>query len=518
MKQSNSFSNIILNTKSFNDSNNEIKFNNNDTINNESINQSDERHNIDIIDLNKRNKLNFDTIGGSLFEDIRHTYKFEGVLGGGTFASVRTAYKINDPEKKLFAIKSISKKNMKKKDQFDLIKEVEILSYLDHPNIIKFYETYHDQYYFHIVMELCKGKELFDKLVEHGHINEFTVAKIIYKVISAIFYCHNNGISHRDIKPENILFESDDVDGEIKLVDFGLSTKYENDQKMHSILGTAYYIAPEVLLGSYNQKCDIWSIGAIAYIMLSGQLPFNGKSNHEIYNKIINNQIDFTRNIWESVSENCKDFIEKCLIKNPDLRISSEEAINHPWFSAVINEIHKTDNLNKEMLENLKNFSSPSRFKKLILRFLVNQLSQNDIKKLRKTFCAIDLNHHGTINIFELENAFKISGINVSKEELRNILNSADDRNNGVIDYSEFLVACMNQKKIMDKENLISAFEYFDIDNSGYICSSDIKYALLRYGKKVLNNKEIDSMLIEVSNMNKNKISLEEFLDLFDIN
>jgi calcium-dependent protein kinase len=172
-------------------------------------------------DKEQTRKSRISTIAGSLFQDIRQTYKFKEVLGGGHFGTVRTAYKKTDPEKYLYAIKSISKKKLTEEDLQNLMQEVEIISSLDHPNIIKLYETYHDEYYFHIVMELCTGKEVFEKIIEERHINEFKVANIMYKLLSAINYCHHKKVSHRDIKPENILFETTDPDSEIKLIDFG---------------------------------------------------------------------------------------------------------------------------------------------------------------------------------------------------------------------------------------------------------------------------------------------------------
>lgn len=461
------------------------------------------------------NRISLKTTGGSLFEDIRRTYKFKEVLGGGHFGTVRIAYKRSEEPRKFYGVKSISKKNLSEKDLEDFMKEVEILSSLDHPNIIKFYETYHDQFYFHIVMELCKGKEVFDRIIEEGHLNEQKVANIVYKVLSAISYCHAKGITHRDLKPENILFESPEPDAEIKLIDFGLSRKYNSHEKMHTILGTPYYVAPEVLKGEYDEKCDIWSIGAISYIMLSGDPPFNGNSNNDIFNKIMNEELSFNKEKWINISKEARDFIKKCMTKTPDKRLSASKMIEHTWFKNILSEIHKEDNFSADILENLRNFSSPQKLKKMVLKFLVNLLSQKELKKLRQAFYAIDLDHTGYINIEELDKAFKLAGISLSKEELQNIINSADDQNNGKLDYSEFIVASINQKKFVDKEKLISAFKYFDVDDSGYIDAGDLKNALLRSGKKIINNEGVDKMIEEVADKNQLKISLIEFLNLF---
>lgn len=456
--------------------------------------------------------------GGSLFQDIRKLYKFKDVLGGGHFGTVRISYKRNEEPRKYYAVKSISKKNLTEKDLKELIKEVEIISNLDHPNIIKFFETYHDEYYFHIVMELCKGKEVFDKIVQEDFLTEGKVAKIVYKVLSAIHYCHSNGISHRDIKPENILFESSDPDSDIKIIDFGLSRKYNSEEKMHTILGTPYYVAPEVLKGEYDQKCDLWSLGAITFIMLCGEPPFIGKTNSEIFKKILNEEISFENSKWKKISKEAKDFIKRCMQKNAEKRISSLEAFDHPWFKSINEEVSNI-NLDSDILNNIKNFSSPENFKKLILKYMINFLSSKEIKKLKKVFYAIDEDHTGKININELSKAFKESDIQVDEEELKKIISYLEAHDgSGKIEYTDFIVASLNQKEFIDREKLITAFKYFDVDSSGFICSSDVKKALLRSGKNITNEDDVDKMIDEVTDEDlKFKVSLDDFLKMFDI-
>ena len=456
--------------------------------------------------------LPMNIIPGSFLSDIRKVYKFKDVLGGGHFGSVRVAYRKNEEPRKFYAVKSISKKNLSVKDLADLVKEVEIISTLNHPNIIKFYESYHDKYYFHIVMELCTGKEIFDKIVSDGKISEKIVAKIITEVLHAISYCHSKGITHRDIKPENILFASPESDAQIKLIDFGLSRKYNTNEKMHTILGTPYYIAPEVLKGEYDQKCDIWSIGAITYIMLCGQPPFNAETNNEIFTKIVKSELRFDEDKWSAISPQAVDFVKLCLTKNPEKRPSAIEALNHPWFASIFKEVHKEEYLRSDILNNLKNFTSPEKFKKLVLKFFVNNIRQREMNNLTKAFYAIDLDHSGQIDVGDLQKAFTMANVKISENELKQI----SLVNDGKIDYGEFLMACMNQKKNIGKEKLIKAFKYFDVDDSGFIDASDLRNALLRSGNQVVNEKEIDEIIKEV-NEHEKKISLEQFLNLFDI-
>jgi len=197
---------------------------------------------------------------------------------------------------------------------------------------------------------------------------EKNVVKIILKVLLAIAHCHNRGITHRDLKPENILFDSMKPDAEIKLIDFGLSRKYDKEQKMHSILGTPYYVAPEVLKGEYDEKCDIWSIGAVTYLLLCGEPPFTGNSNNEIFKKIVNDHIRFNFLKWKDISNNAKDFMKICLNKNSNKRPSACEALKHPWFVNELKEIHNFNCIKKEILINVKNFNINYKFKQMVFK------------------------------------------------------------------------------------------------------------------------------------------------------
>lgn len=224
-------------------------------------------------------------------------YTFEKLIGGGHFGTVRIAHRHTDPEIK-YAVKSILKENIVS-DVKLLEEELAILTQVDHPNIVKFHETYMDHRYVHIVMELCNGGELFDKIVEMQRFSEKVAASLMKKIMSAVKHLHENGIVHRDLKPENFIFNEKSDDAEIKLIDFGLSKRYGQNQldhpkeKMHTIVGTPYYVAPEVLRGNYDFSCDLWSLGVILYIMLSGYPPFEGDSNKEIFRKVLKQKVEF---------------------------------------------------------------------------------------------------------------------------------------------------------------------------------------------------------------------------------
>ena len=433
----------------------------------------------------------------SLMKDIRKEFKFLKPLGGGHFGTVRKAFRRSDKEPyHYFAIKSISIKNMTQKDYDDLVKEVDIISGLDHPNIIKFYETYHDECFFHIVMELCKGKEVFDNICNHGYLRENKVQNIIFKVLLAIAHCHSRGITHRDLKPENILFESLKNDAEIKLIDFGLSRKYSKDEKMHTILGTPYYVAPEVLKGNYDEKCDIWSIGAMTYLMLCGDPPFTGDSNNEIFKKIVKGELKFNLYKWKNISEDAKDFVKLCLNKNAAQRPSATEAISHRWFKYVTSKIHDLKNIPLKILENIKNFDVDDKFKQMILKYMINNINREEVmSSYKNAYYAMDINHNGWIEVSELKKVFGLSKINISEEKINHIYNIIDQTKKGGIDYTEFLMAGINKNELITKNNLENAFNYFDANKSEFIEVEDLEETLLKMGKECTEPGGIKSII-----------------------
>ena len=455
-----------------------------------------------------------ETTAGSLIQDIRKIYKFKEVLGGGHFGTVRVAYKRKEEPRRYYAIKSISKKNLSPSDLEDLIKEVDIISALDHPVIIDFYETYQDEFFFHIVMELCKGKEVFQKIASEGKIEEKKVAIVIHKVLNAIAYCHSRGITHRDIKPENILFETDELNSEIKLIDFGLSRKYSADQKMHTILGTPYYIAPEVLKGNYDEKCDIWSIGVLTYIMLCGEPPFKGKSNNEIFMKIIKEPIKFNPYKWNNLSENSKNFIKNLLNKDPNKRPTAMEALGHSWFNSI--EISSPKNITQDILNNIKNFRIKQQFKKIVLRYLLSTLNESELKKYKRAFYAIDFKHNGTISKEELIKAFEIGKIEITNENIDFVFKLCDENRKGSLDYTDFLMCAYDKNYLLTEKKLELAFQYFDVDNSGIIQIHDVKDAMLRFGKNVVDSDDTKKLIMEITkDENVESIELQKFIEMF---
>jgi calcium-dependent protein kinase len=220
---------------------------------------------------------------------IRESYSFLKIIGYGKYGVVREAITV-DGRRLHVAIKSIPKKKLQV-DVSLFMRELTVLHELDHPNIIKLYETFEDENYFHLVMELCTGGDLFERITGRSQHSEAEAAVIMKKLMLALNHMHNCYISHRDLKPENILYAGD----EIKVADFGISNKFKDlaDLEMNSLVGTPHYVAPEVLLRRYGKECDVWSLGVIMYLLLSGKFPFEGENVKEILDNIARGLFSF---------------------------------------------------------------------------------------------------------------------------------------------------------------------------------------------------------------------------------
>ena len=465
------------------------------------------------------------TTTSSLQKDINNIYKFKEVLGKGSFGVVRTGYRIKEiSPHKIYAIKSIDKTKISQRDIDNLEKEIDIISSLDHPNIARFYETFHDERYFHIVTELCRGKELSKLLKQNGgKLNERKCRIIIMKILHAINYCHSHGIVHCDLKPDNIIFESPNEDEEnedilnlldLKLLDFGLSSRIKKNEKLNNTVGTAYFIAPETIKGEYDEKCDVWSIGVILYYILSGKFPFTGNSNFEIFEKIQKSEPVF-KNLFKDISQNAIDFIKKCLVKNPNERPSAKECLSHPWLEPIFKHIHSDAFLKDNLILNFTSYHKCPQLKKLILKYLVNNMGHTELGPYKSAFYAFDFKNQGIVTKTDIKKIFNLYNVDTTETQIKNIMSICDEPSNSFLTYSEFICCCINIGDVLTPEKLINTFLFFDLDNNLLIDSNDLKNTLLRCGRDVINQKDIEKIILEATKETDNKININQFITLY---
>ena len=402
------------------------------------------------------------------------------VLGEGAFGKVeKVRHKIS---KQIRAMKIIHKDQIQlgSEEEQALIKEINIVKTLDHPNIMKVFEYYNNDNCLFIISELLSGGELFDKIKENKFLKEEVCAYLMKQIFSAVDFCHEKKIIHRDLKPENVLIESEEEARKefftVKLIDFGTSDKMKKGQKLDLQVGTPYYTAPEVLNNNYNEKCDLWSCGVMMYLMLCGKQPFNGDNDDEIYEKIRLCKIDFNDEEWDNISNDAKDLIKKLLIKDTNKRYSAKKALSHPWIVKNKNQVKIDNNKFAEIVTNLRNYSAKLKLQQSTLAYIVHNLvNKEDCDYLRQVFIALDDNGDGKLTESELINGLSILLDKTEAErEVKRLFEIIDVDGNGFIEYEEFLRAGLNKAKILTEDNLETAFKLYDINNRHKINAKEL--------------------------------------------
>ncbi|XP_043697033.1 phosphoenolpyruvate carboxylase kinase 1-like [Telopea speciosissima] len=264
-------------------------------------------------------------------EGLKGDYQVCEEIGRGRFGAVFRCFSPESGE--FYACKSIDKRVLADSvDRECIEKEAKIMQLLSgNPNVVQVVDAYEDETYLDIVMELCDSSDLYDRVTKRTF-SEVEAAAVISPLMEAIAHCHGRGVAHRDIKPDNILFDSR---SRLKLADFGSADLFHDGRSMRGIVGTPYYVAPEVLSGrDYNEKVDVWSAGVIMYIMLAGIPPFYGDSAAEIFEAVLRGNLRFPTRIFYSVSPAAKDLLRKMLCKDASKRFSAEQVLSHPWITS----------------------------------------------------------------------------------------------------------------------------------------------------------------------------------------
>ncbi|KAK1326642.1 Calcium-dependent protein kinase 28 [Acorus calamus] len=394
----------------------------------------------------------------------------------------------------------------------DVKREVKILKALTgHENVVQFHNAFEDDSYVYIVMELCEGGELLDRILakKDSRYTERDAAIVVRQMLKVAAKCHLHGLVHRDMKPENFLFKSPKEDSSLKATDFGLSDFIKAGKKFHDIVGSAYYVAPEVLKRRSGPESDVWSIGVITYILLCGRRPFWDKTEDGIFKEVLRNKPDFRRKPWPNISNSAKDFVKKLLVKDPRVRLTAAQALSHPWVREGGNASEIP--LDISVLFNMRQFVKYGQLKQFALRALASTLNEEELANLKDQFDAIDVDKNGVISLEEMRHALeKDLPWRLKESRVVEILQAIDSNTDGLVDFSEFVAATLHvhQLEEHDSEKWLlrsqAAFEKFDVDRDGYITPEELR---LHTGLK----GSIDPLLEEADVDKDGKISLPEF-------
>ena len=460
-----------------------------------------------------------ETLVTQKFGDPDKYYKKLKELGSGSYGSVYQAKNIIMDN--IVAIKMIEKVEDNMIDDMEIKNEINILKSLSHPNIVKIYEFYDTVLYYYIVTEYCKKGELFSYI--KNKYSEKQLAVLFYQVFSGLCYLHEKKILHRDLKLENILITEIEKDKKtndkyfwVKIIDFGTAKIFEKNKNEKAVVGSSYYIAPEVLHKNYNEKCDTWSVGVILYMLIVGRAPFDGQNDEEIIENIEKGEFNSKHKKLLNSSAEVQDLVKKLLEVNVKKRLSSSEALKHPWFKKF-NGKSLYSNIDKETvmiyLNRLRKFEINSKFQQMVLAFIVHNIpNNNESKDILKIFRMFNTNDDGKLTKKELlDGLIKYFNEKEIKKEIDDIFLLLDGANRGFIEYEEFLRATLEQKTLLSNENLTYAFNFFDGDGCGKITVEKIK-------KFFVNDKVSEdvfrNIFNEIDSNGDGEIDYDEFKDM----
>ncbi|CAD6255497.1 unnamed protein product [Miscanthus lutarioriparius] len=389
-------------------------------------------------------------------EDVRASYTFGRELGRGQFGVTYLYLATHKPTGRRYACKSIATRKLAHWD--DVRREVQIMHHLTgHRSIVELRGAYEDRHSVNLVMELCEGGELFDRIIARGHYSERAAAALCREIVSVVHSCHSMGVMHRDLKPENFLFLNKREESPLKATDFGLSV----------------FFKPE--------------------------------NEDGIFDAVLRGHIDFASDPWPSISNSAKDLVKKMLRQDPKERLTAAEILKHPWIREDGEAPDKP--LDITVISRMKQFRAMNKLKKVALKVVAENLSEEEIVGLKEMFKSLDTDNSGTITLEELRAGLPKLGTKISESEIRQLMEAADVDGN----------ATMHMNRLEKEDHIFKAFEYFDKDHSGHITVDELEEALKKYDMgDEATIKEI--IAEEVDTDHDERINYQEFVAMMKNN
>ncbi|KAF4701549.1 hypothetical protein FOZ62_023075, partial [Perkinsus olseni] len=437
-----------------------------------------------------------------------------GILGEGMNGAVRLAKDRFTGEQ--VAVKTLSLVNLSPMKRDMLYDEINIYLPLSHPNIVRLNEVYEepgDRVI--LVMEACLGGELYERLAKLNRYSERDAAKILRHILYAVSYLHSLNICHRDLKLENFVYTDDTEGSRLKLCDFGFGTIVhgegpDGDSPLTAALGSVHYVAPEVLEGRYGLQCDMWSVGVILYMLLSGTPPFDGSDDREA-EAVRHAPLKLSGSRWDCISSSAKDLVRNLLCRDATKRLTATQALQHEWCGSTdILKLNTASNeIDVDVLRTMHAFTRCSAIQRAALGLIAQKRGDDfvgiddKLKSMEDTFKRMDTNRDGVITLSEFENAVR-SHVEMGEHEAEKIFgdisscSSTVTQSEPAIHYSDFLAATIyslrnRESQVEDtresssrprgesstiwhwnSEDIRSAYEAFDTERKGYVTKEDL--------------------------------------------
>ncbi|XP_060193284.1 CDPK-related kinase 5 [Lycium barbarum] len=413
-------------------------------------------------------------------KNFGNKYEMGEEVGRGHFGyTCKAKFKKGEVKGQEVAVKVIPKSKMTTPIAIeDVRREVKILKALTgHNHLVKFYDSYEDHTNVYIVMELCEGGELLDRILSRGgKYTEDDAKDVMIQILKVVAFCHLQGVVHRDLKPENFLFTSKDESAQLKAIDFGLSDFVKPDERLNDIVGSAYYVAPEVLHRSYSTEADVWSIGVIAYILLCGSRPFWARTESGIFRSVLKADPSFEEQPWPTLSSEAKDFVKRLLNKDPRKRMTAAQALGHPWIKNSHNIEVPLDIL---IFKLMKAYMRSSALRKAALRALSKTLTVDELFYLKEQFALLEPSKNGTISFDNVKTALMKHATEAMKEaRIHDFLASLNALQYRRMDFEEFCAAALSvhQLEALERweQHARCAYEIFEKEGNRAIMIEEL--------------------------------------------
>nr|GMD03845.1 calcium and calcium/calmodulin-dependent serine/threonine-protein kinase-like [Ipomoea batatas] len=467
-----------------------------------------------------------DVLGRGGFSVVRRGIRRNGSDGEGEQVAIKTLRRFGPcrpPERKLSGLHASSKhalvsESLLTNELLVMRKIVEDVS--PHPNVIHLYDVCEDAAGVHLILELCSGGELFDRIVAQERYNEARAAKVVGQIAKGLEAIHNANIIHRDLKPENCLFLSSDENSPLKIMDFGLSSVEDFTDPVVGLFGSIDYVSPEALSREkITAKSDIWSLGVILYIMLSGYPPFFSHNNRQKQQMIISGEFSFDEKTWKNISSSAKQLISSLLSVNPNMRPTAHEIVEHPW---VTGALAKQDEMDAEVVSRLQSFNARRKFRAAAMASVLSSSFSLRTKKLKSLVGSYDLKPEELENLSQNFKKICINGENASLSEFEEVLKAMemsslvplaarifdlfDNNRDGTVDMREIIGGFSSLKYSQGDDALRLCFQMYDTDRSGCISKEEVA--------SMLRALPDDCLPVDITEPGK----LDEIFDLMDAN
>ncbi|KAG5626430.1 hypothetical protein H5410_011648 [Solanum commersonii] len=390
-----------------------------------------------------------------------------------------------------------------------------------HPNVIHLYDVCDDSFGVHLILELCSGGELFDRIVGQARYNEAGAAAVVRQIAKGLEALHGANIVHRDLKPENCLFLNKDENSPLKIMDFGLSSFEDFANPVVGLFGSIDYVSPEALSrDKITTKTDIWSLGVILYILLSGYPPFFAPSNRQKQQMILNGQFSFDEKTWKNISSSAKQLISNLLKVDPNMRPTAQQIVEDAW---VRGELAKEEEMDAEIVSRLQSFNARRKFRAAAMASVLSSSFSLRTKKLKKLVgSSYDLKPEELENLSHIFKKICKNGENATLLEFEEVLKAMemtslvglaerifdlfDNNRDGTVDMREIIGGFSSLKYSQGDDALRLCFQMYDTDRSGCISKEEVA--------SMLRALPEDCLPMDITEPGK----LDEIFDLMDAN